>query len=106
MWPDLIQKAKDGGLDVIQTYVFWNGHEPSPGKVFQMHLNLFLIVNIFFSFRLRKIENTNWHFLVLDFQYYFQDNYDLVKFIKLVQQAGLYVHLRIGPYICAEWNFG
>lgn len=33
MWPDLIQKAKDGGLDVIQTYVFWNGHEPSPGKV-------------------------------------------------------------------------
>ena len=33
MWRDLIQKAKDGGLDVIQTYVFWNGHEPSPGKV-------------------------------------------------------------------------
>lgn len=33
MWPDLIQKAKDGGLDVVQTYVFWNGHEPSPGKV-------------------------------------------------------------------------
>ncbi|XP_061371069.1 beta-galactosidase 1-like isoform X3 [Gastrolobium bilobum] len=70
MWPDLIQKAKEGGLDVIQTYVFWNGHEPSPG------------------------------------QYYFEGNYDLVKFIKLVQQAGLYVHLRIGPYVCAEWNFG
>ena len=33
MWPDLIQKAKDGGLDVIQTYVFWNGHEPTPGNV-------------------------------------------------------------------------
>lgn len=28
MWPGLIQKAKDGGLDVVQTYVFWNGHEP------------------------------------------------------------------------------
>ncbi|OVA16335.1 D-galactoside/L-rhamnose binding SUEL lectin domain [Macleaya cordata] len=70
MWPDLIQKAKDGGLDVIQTYVFWNGHEPSPGK------------------------------------YYFEGNYDLVRFIKLVKQAGLYVHLRIGPYVCAEWNFG
>ncbi|KAK3009700.1 hypothetical protein RJ639_014806 [Escallonia herrerae] len=70
MWPDLIQKAKDGGLDVIQTYVFWNGHEPSPGK------------------------------------YYFEGRYDLVRFIKLVQQAGLYVHLRIGPYVCAEWNFG
>ncbi|RWV85989.1 hypothetical protein BHE74_00040992 [Ensete ventricosum] len=33
MWPDLIQKAKDGGLDVIQTYVFWNVHEPSPGQI-------------------------------------------------------------------------
>ncbi|XLR23360.1 hypothetical protein S83_051260, partial [Arachis hypogaea] len=31
--PQLIQKAKEGGLDVIQTYVFWNGHEPSPGKI-------------------------------------------------------------------------
>ncbi|KAK7354654.1 hypothetical protein VNO80_20120 [Phaseolus coccineus] len=70
MWPDLIQKAKDGGVDVIQTYVFWNGHEPSPGK------------------------------------YYFEDRFDLVRFVKVVQQAGLYVHLRIGPYICAEWNFG
>ncbi|XP_073033996.1 beta-galactosidase-like isoform X1 [Primulina eburnea] len=70
MWPDLIQKAKDGGLDVIQTYVFWNGHEPSPGN------------------------------------YNFEGRFDLVKFIKLVQQAGLYVHLRIGPYVCAEWNFG
>uniref|UniRef100_A0A3Q7HAV3 beta-galactosidase n=1 Tax=Solanum lycopersicum TaxID=4081 RepID=A0A3Q7HAV3_SOLLC len=70
MWPDLIQKAKDGGLDVIETYVFWNGHEPSPGK------------------------------------FNFEGRYDLVKFIKLVQQAGLYLNLRIGPYICAEWNFG
>ncbi|KAE8715112.1 Beta-galactosidase [Hibiscus syriacus] len=56
MWPDLIEKTKEGGLDVIQTYVFWNGHEPAPGKP--------------------------------------------------VKQAGLNVHLRIGPYVCAEWNFG
>ncbi|KAH9696370.1 Beta-galactosidase 3 [Citrus sinensis] len=32
MWEGLIQKAKDGGLDVIDTYVFWNVHEPSPGN--------------------------------------------------------------------------
>ncbi|KAJ4955330.1 hypothetical protein NE237_012113 [Protea cynaroides] len=29
MWPDLIQKAKEGGLNAIETYVFWNIHEPS-----------------------------------------------------------------------------
>lgn len=33
MWPDLIQKSKDGGLDVIETYVFWNLHEPVRGQV-------------------------------------------------------------------------
>ncbi|KAL9330482.1 hypothetical protein ACSQ67_000092 [Phaseolus vulgaris] len=70
MWEDLIRKAKDGGLDAIDTYVFWNVHEPSPGN------------------------------------YNFEGRYDLVRFIKTVQRVGLYVHLRIGPYVCAEWNFG
>ncbi|KAF8719688.1 hypothetical protein HU200_024432 [Digitaria exilis] len=32
MWPTLIAKAKEGGLDVIQTYVFWNVHEPVKGQ--------------------------------------------------------------------------
>ncbi|KAL4296700.1 hypothetical protein GQ457_12G015920 [Hibiscus cannabinus] len=32
MWPSLIAKAKAGGLDVIQTMVFWNLHEPQPGQ--------------------------------------------------------------------------
>jgi len=33
MWPGLIYKAKEGGPDCIQTYVFWNMHEPEQGKV-------------------------------------------------------------------------
>ncbi|XP_010535801.1 PREDICTED: beta-galactosidase 7 [Tarenaya hassleriana] len=70
MWPDLINKAKDGGLDAIETYVFWNAHEPA-----------------------RR-------------QYEFSGNLDLVRFIKTVQDAGLYAVLRIGPYVCAEWNYG
>ncbi|XP_058755763.1 beta-galactosidase 3-like [Vicia villosa] len=70
MWEVLIFKAKQGGLDVIETYVFWNVHEPSPNN------------------------------------YNFEGRYDLVKFIKTIQKAGLYANLRIGPYVCAEWNFG
>nr|GEY46067.1 D-galactoside/L-rhamnose binding SUEL lectin domain-containing protein [Tanacetum cinerariifolium] len=35
-----------------------------------------------------------------------QDRYDLVKFLKLVGENGLYLHLRIVPYVCAELNFG
>ncbi|XP_042490241.1 beta-galactosidase 9-like [Macadamia integrifolia] len=70
MWPDLIAKSKEGGADLIQTYVFWNGHEPIRG------------------------------------QYNFEGRYDIIKFVKLVWSSGLYLHLRIGPYVCAEWNFG
>ncbi|KAG8634453.1 beta-galactosidase 8 [Manihot esculenta] len=70
VWPDIIRKSKEGGLDVIETYVFWNYHEPVRG------------------------------------QYYFEGRFDLVKFVKTVQEAGLLVHLRIGPYACAEWNYG
>jgi hypothetical protein len=29
-----------------------------------------------------------------------------VGFVKAVGDAGLYVHLRIAGYICAEWNYG
>ncbi|KAK9936284.1 hypothetical protein M0R45_013133 [Rubus argutus] len=70
VWPEIINKAKEGGLDVIETYVFWNYHEPVKG------------------------------------QYYFEGRFDLVRFVKTVQEAGLLVHLRIGPYACAEWNYG
>ncbi|TYG91058.1 hypothetical protein ES288_A12G232800v1 [Gossypium darwinii] len=70
MWPDLIQKVKDGGLDAVETYIFWNAHEP-----------------------IRR-------------QYNFEGNLDFVKFFKLVQEAGLYGILRLGPYVCAEWNYG
>ncbi|KVH94041.1 Glycoside hydrolase, catalytic domain-containing protein [Cynara cardunculus var. scolymus] len=70
MWPDLIKKAKDGGVDAIETYVFWNAHEP-----------------------FRR-------------QYDFSGNLDLIRFIKTIQDHGLYAVLRIGPYVCAEWNYG
>ncbi|OWM91504.1 hypothetical protein CDL15_Pgr017422 [Punica granatum] len=70
MWPSLIKKAKEGGVDVIQTYVFWNLHEPWPG------------------------------------QYNFSGRYDLVGFINEIQAQGLYVCLRIGPFIEAEWAYG
>ncbi|XP_070675428.1 beta-galactosidase 7-like [Malus domestica] len=70
MWPSLIQKAKHGGLNAIETHVFWNAHEP-----------------------LRR-------------QYDFTENPDLVRFIKAIQETGLYAVLRIGPYVCAEWNYG
>ncbi|MDQ1089685.1 beta-galactosidase family protein [Siphonobacter sp. SORGH_AS_1065] len=45
-------------------------------------------------------EQTPGHF---DFR---TDNRNIAEFIKLAQQEGLWVLLRPGPYVCAEWDFG
>ena len=31
---------------------------------------------------------------------------DITGFVRLAQKLGLYVILRPGPYVCAEWDFG
>jgi beta-galactosidase len=36
----------------------------------------------------------------------FSGNLDVASFIKMAQEQGLWVILRPGPYVCAEWDFG
>lgn len=36
----------------------------------------------------------------------FEGQADLAEFVRTAQQEGLYVLLRPGPYVCAEWDFG
>lgn len=40
---------------------------------------------------------------VFDFQ---TTNHDIARFIRLVQEEGMWLILRPGPYVCAEWDFG
>ncbi len=40
---------------------------------------------------------------VFDFQ---SGNHNLAQFIRIVQEEGLWLILRPGPYVCAEWEFG
>ncbi|KAI8930128.1 glycosyl hydrolases family 35-domain-containing protein [Entophlyctis helioformis] len=71
MWPEIFRRTKAAGINVVDTYVFWNLNEPQEGV------------------------------------YDFATGYgNLPLFIRLAQEAGLYVNLRIGPYVCAEWNYG
>ena len=36
----------------------------------------------------------------------FSGQNDLAAFLKIAQEEGLYIVLRPGPYVCAEWEFG
>jgi beta-galactosidase len=38
--------------------------------------------------------------------YDFSGNNDVAEFVREAQQEGLWVILRPGPYVCAEWEFG
>jgi beta-galactosidase len=69
-WRDRLRKARAMGLNTVETYVFWNIHETSPGN------------------------------------FDFTGQNDIAEFVREAQQEGLFVLLRPGPYVCAEWDFG
>lgn len=39
-------------------------------------------------------------------EFHFEGMLDILKFIEIAKKVGLYVIVRPGPYICAEWDFG
>ena len=70
-WHDVLLKLKRSGFNCVETYAFWNFHEPKEG--------------------------------VFDFT---SPGHDLAAFIDEAKKVGLYVILRVGPYVCAEWENG
>eukprot|EP01132_Coremiostelium_polycephalum_P005274 gene5274-6567_t len=70
-WPSILKLSKKAGIDVIDTYVFWNLHQPNPNN-----------------------------------DYNFNGNANITHFLDLCKKYDLYVILRLGPYVCAEWSYG
>ena len=75
-WHDVLTKMKADGLNHIQMYVFWNLHEH--------------------DYNISSGEHT----------YDFTGRADIAKFLTTAAEVGLFVNLRIGPYVCAEWSYG
>jgi beta-galactosidase len=70
LWHDRLLRLKQANFAAVETYAFWNYHEPQ--------------------------EN----------QFDFTGDKDFGKFLDAAQQLGLYATVRVGPYVCAEWDFG
>lgn len=70
LWRDRLLRFKRAGFNTVQTYAFWNFHEPQEGK------------------------------------FDFTGDKDLDAFLKLVKSLGMYATVRVGPYVCAEWDSG
>ena len=70
LWRDRLLRLKRAGFNCVETYAFWNFHEPK--------------------------EN----------QWDFTGEKDLGAFLDTAKEVGLYATVRVGPYVCAEWDSG
>jgi beta-galactosidase GanA len=75
--PDLQRRAlsmlKADGLNTVQTYSFWNLHEPTP-------------------------DHFDWGSI--------NPRANVTAFLDMCAEMGLFVVLRVGPFVCGEWHYG
>ena len=84
-WEAAVDEAVHQGLNLITICVFWAAHQPMK----ELPLNWTLQRNV--SCGEGEPSFCDW---------------DLAQAIGAVASRGLFVHIRIGPYICAEYNYG
>ena len=70
LWRDRLLRLKRAGFNTVETYAFWNFHEPRENE---------------------------WDFT---------GDKDFGAFLSTAQEVGLYAIVRVGPYVCAEWDSG
>lgn len=93
------------------------GQDGPPVQIHAGEMHYFRVPEVYWRDRLQRLKalglNTvstyvawNWHERKegeFDFR---SEGKNVVKFLQLAKQEGLYVIFRAGPYICAEWEFG
>ncbi|XP_023022374.2 beta-galactosidase-1-like protein 2 [Leptinotarsa decemlineata] len=76
-WRDRLRKMRAAGLNTVETYIPWNLHEPRSGE-----------------YDFGNGNNDMSNFLHLQ------------EFLKTAREEDLFVIIRSGPFICAEFEFG
>ena len=78
----------------LQTYVFWNAHETYLEQV-RRHACVVEPSRRRVACPMRQVDNASW-----------AGRANLPAFIQAAAARGLWVSVRIGPYICGEYYFG
>lgn len=84
-WEAALDEAVFQGLNLITIYVIWAAHQP----VKDIPLDWILQYNA--SCAIGAPSHCSW---------------DLSQAIEAVASRGLFVHIRVGPYVCAEYSYG
>lgn len=115
----LLLPSNGKGQNATHTFTVQDGQFALDGKPFQIisgEMHYARIPRAFWRERLRMAKamglNTISTYVFWNLHepspgiYDFSGNNDVAEFIREAQQEGLYVILRPGPYVCAEWEFG
>ena len=102
MWPHLMANSRAGGLNMVQIYVFWYAQHPPRHphlrhSVAHRRFPHCVLMRCVRSLRCRNYHE--WHYRQYDFT---TENRNLGAFLQAAADAGLFVNLRIGPFVCAE----
>jgi len=61
----------------------------------------------YFKYQFNPVAYVFWNFHERQpGEFDFSGQADIAEFVRTAQEEGLYVILRPGPYVCAEWDFG
>lgn len=98
----------------IRNGSFYMGNEPL--QLISGGMHYFRVVPDYWEDRLRKLKACGFNcvetYIPWNFhepeegEFDFSGMADVEAFIHVAQRVGLYVIVRPGPYICAEWEFG
>lgn len=98
-WEAALDEAVHQGLNLITIYVIWAAHQPRKDRPFDWTLQTKHQQQLFDSMSFRGDDGepsttrsgSPW---------------DLSQAIRAVANRGLFVHIRLGPYVCAEYSYG
>eukprot|EP00543_Licmophora_paradoxa_P004759 CAMPEP_0202454696 /NCGR_PEP_ID=MMETSP1360-20130828/12360_1 /ASSEMBLY_ACC=CAM_ASM_000848 /TAXON_ID=515479 /ORGANISM="Licmophora paradoxa, Strain CCMP2313" /LENGTH=961 /DNA_ID=CAMNT_0049074079 /DNA_START=49 /DNA_END=2934 /DNA_ORIENTATION=- len=104
-WSHALDEAVLHGLNLITVYVFWGAHQPFPDQPFDWNLPGNCAAT---ETTTQNNENDNSN---NDNDYSTKHHrstcdWNLASAIRAAANRGLFVHARIGPYACAEYNYG
>ena len=90
-WEHALDEAVENGLNLVTIYVFWSAHQAFPGQPYDWS----------FSSSVGCADDSS----CLGSSHCDCD-WNLATSIREAANRGLFVHLRLGPYDCAEYNYG
>jgi Glycosyl hydrolases family 35 len=80
-WEHALDRAVDNGLNLITVYVIWASHQPTANSTLDWNLTPRPISG----------DSTEW---------------SISSAIRSAAKRGLFVHVRVGPFVCGEYNYG